>query len=170
MNRSTSKAAETEALATVPSSSLATIQAVIQSIPQAQTDPTERMAAFILNAPPEEWDALWAKLPNLKDNVGRSFRLHDIRVADSDFEGPLGVYLICDVTWKDTGENALLSASSQISMVQMLALYRDKKLPADLQIVEKDKPTRAGFRPIHLHYLNREQIPAGDPTAVVSEQ
>jgi hypothetical protein len=158
------------ALAVVAGGPLAEVAEVLASIPEVDVDPTERMAAFILNAPPEEWESLWDKLPNLKDNPGRKFRLHDLRIRDSDFKGRFNKYLICDVTWLDTGETGLLSNSSEIGMVQMLALFRDGKLPADLEIVQKDKPTKAGFRPIHLRYLNRAQIPAGDPTQVVSEQ
>lgn len=146
------------------------IRQLIMSVPNLDVDPTERMAAFILATPPEEWEHLWDKLPNVKDNAGRSFRLHDFRVRESDFEGSLGVYFIADVTWLDTGESGLLACSAQISMVQMLALRRDGRLPADLQIIAKDKPTKAGFRPIHLHYLDKRQVAAGDPTAVVSEQ
>ena len=171
MPKDTTTNAESTALA--PRSSNGAINHVkelIMSVPQLDTDPTERMVEYILNTPPEEWSALWDKLPNVKDNAGRRFRLHDFRFRESDFEGELGVYLICDVTWLDSGEKGLLSCSSQISMVQMLTLRRDGKLPADLEIVAKDKPTKAGFRPIHLHYLDTAQVAAGDPTKVVSEQ
>lgn len=162
--------AETGALEVIAGGPLAEIKTLLQSIPAIDDNPTERMAAYILNAAPEDWDELWKKLPNLKDNAGHRFRLHAFRVTASDFEGPLGVYLICDVTWLDSGVKGLLSCSSQIGMVQMLALYRDGKLPADLEIVAKDKPTKAGFRPIHLRYLDTAKVAAGDPTMIVSEQ
>lgn len=110
--------AETDALATVqPVSPLAVIQQVLATIPQADTDPTDRMAAFILSQPPERWEELWAGLPNVKDNAGEVVTVHAIRARESDFEGPLGVYLIADVTWRSTGEKGLLSVSSQMAML-----------------------------------------------------
>lgn len=149
---------------------LAEVAAIIQSIPPADDDPTARMVAYIMAAPPEDWAALWEKLPNVKDNAGRSFEVHDLRIAESDFKSQLGVYLICDVTWLDTGETGLLSVSSQISMVQLLRLYKDRRFPAKLQIVAKAKATKAGFHPIHLAYLDPTNVATGDPTKIVSEQ
>jgi len=161
---------ETTALAPVASAPLAALREIIDAIPDADTDPTERMAQFILTHPAEEWDELWAGLPNVKDNIGETLTVTAIRVRESDFEGPVGVYLICDVRWDRSGEYGLLSVSSQMSMVQLLALYRDHKLPAHVQIVAKDKPTKAGFRPIHLRYLGAADAAPGDPGAVVAEQ
>lgn len=161
---------ETALAPTEQRSPLALVREVLETIPQADEDPTERMAAFILSQPAERWDELWAGLPNLKDNAGQVVTIHAIRARESDFEGPLGLYLIADVTWDKTGEKGLLSASSQMVIVQLLTLYRRGQFPAKVEIVAKDKPTKAGFRPIHLRYLGAPQVALGDPGAVVAEQ
>ena len=153
-----------------PKTPLAVVQDILGTIPQADTDPTERMAAFILDQPPENWDELWAGIPNFRDNVGKRFIVHAIRARESDFEGALNVYLIADVTWDPSGEKGLIACSSQVSMVQLLALYKSGRLPAFVEIVAKDKPTKAGFRPLHLRYLGGVKATLGDPGAVVSEQ
>jgi hypothetical protein len=149
---------------------LALVQQILGHIAQADEDPTPRMQDFIFNHPPEEWEGLFAKLDSVKDHVNDRFIVHDMRARESDFEGPLGVYLILDVTDLQTGEKGLLSCSSQMSMVQLLALKRQDRLPATVQIIEKDKPTKAGFKPIHLRYISPGAAPLGDPGAVVSEQ
>jgi hypothetical protein len=153
-----------------PATPLALVKAIIADIPQADEDPTERMTAFILSQPPEEWDRLWAGVPNVRDNDGRKLRVWAIRARESDFEGPLGLYLIADVTWLDTGERGLLSCSSQMSMIQLLVLHREGRLPADIQIIRKEKATKSGFHPVHLRYLGAVNAALGDPGAVVSEQ
>jgi hypothetical protein len=149
---------------------LSVLQEIIQTIPTADEDPTERMAAFILTHPAEEWDTLFAGLPSIRDYVGREITVNAIRVRESDFEGPVGIYLILDAVDVQTGKAELISCSSQMSMVQLLALYRDKKLPVRVEVVQKDKPTKAGFRPIHLRYVGSVDASLGDPGAVVSEQ
>jgi len=163
-------AAETALTTATEPTGLALVQQIIESIASADDDPTERMASFILTHPPEQWDELWAGLPNVKNNIGESFTVSAIRARESDFEGPVGVYLICDVLWDRSGEYGLLSVSSQMGMVQLLALYKGGKLPAHLQIVAKSKPTKAGFTPIHFRYLGGGEAALGDPGEVVSEQ
>jgi hypothetical protein len=149
---------------------LSLVRDVLETIPQADEDPTERMAAFIMGHAPEEWETLWAGIDSVKDHVGEQITVHAMRARESDFEGPLGLYLILDVTLRATGEKTLISCSSQMSMVQLLALYRAGRLPATVEIVQKEKPTKAGFKPIHLRYIGAQSAALGDPGAVVSEQ
>lgn len=171
MAKPTATPAESRALAPAASpSALALVQEILGSIAQADEDPTPRMSAFIFTHPPEEWESLFAAIDSVKDHIGDQFIIHDMRARESDFEGPLGVYLILDVTDLQTGEKGLLSCSSQMSMVQLLALKRQDRLPATVQIVEKDKPTKAGFKPIHLRYISSTAASLGDPGAVVAEQ
>ena len=171
MPKSTTPAAEEAALAVpVQETGLAAVKSIIAGIPSADSDPTERMANFILTQPAEKWEELWAGLPSIRDFKGRVLDVHDLRVRESDFEGPVGIYLILDATDVETGAHELISCSSQMSMVQLLALYRDRKLPVRVEVVEKDKPTKAGFRPIHLRYIGATSAALGDPGAVVAEQ
>lgn len=171
MAKQTTPAAAETALATVTeSTALALVRDILETIPQADEDPTERMANFILANPPERWEELWSGLPSIRDYKDRPIIVHAIRARESDFEGPLGVYFILDATDVETGAHELISCSSQMSMVQLLALHRSGKFPVKLVAVEKDKPTKAGFRPIHLRYLGQFDAALGDPGAVVAEQ
>jgi hypothetical protein len=171
VNKSTTSTPAEQALATtVEPSSLDVLKQAIQTIPWVDTDPTERMTEFILNEPPEKWEELFAGLPSIRDLAGTRVVIHALRIRESDFEGPLGVYLIADVTFLPSGEKGLMSISSQMSIVQLTRLYALGKLPATVEIVQKDKPTKAGFRPIHLRYIDAGNTALGDPGAVVSEQ
>lgn len=163
-NTPSAAAESTDLVVTEPQSALAVVRETLASIPQADEDPTERMAAFILSQPAERWEELWAGLPNVKDSVGEVVTVHAIRARESDFEGPLGLYLICDVTWRSTGEKGLLSCSSQMAILQLVTLYKQGRLPATVEIVKKEKATKRGFHPIHLRYLVNYKDP------VVSEQ
>jgi hypothetical protein len=171
MPKSTPAPAETTELATtVTDSPLAVLKQAIQTIPWADTDPTERMTKYILNEPPEKWEELWAGLPSIRDMAGKRVVIHALRIRESDFEGPLGVYLICDVTFLPSGEKGLMSISSQMSIVQLVRLYQLGKLPATVEVVQKEKKTKRGFNPIHLRYVDQTNAALGDPSAVVAEQ
>ena len=171
MPKRTTTAAETTAITTTqPETALAVARQVLETIPQVDEDPTERMATFIFAQPPERWEELWAGLPSIRDLVGEVLTVHAVRARESDFEGPLGLYLILDVTLPGIETHDLVSCSSQMSIIQLLALVKGDRLPAKVQVVAKDKPTKAGFRPIHLRYLGAVNASLGDPGAVVSEQ
>lgn len=162
--------AETALAPVVEPQGLELVKQILAEIPDADTDPTERMANFILTQPAERWAELWEGLPSVRDYAGRSIIVHGIRARESDFEGPVGVYLILDATDLETGAHELISCSSQMSMIQLLTLHKRGQLPAKVRVVEKDKPTKAGFRPIHLEYIGQASATLGDPGAVVSEQ
>ncbi len=150
---------ETQALSVQSGgAALEELRAVALALPDVEEDPTEKMLAYVASAPPEAWEALWQSLPNLQDNPGRRFRVETIRARPSDFEGALGIYLICEGTWLDSGERSLLTCSSIMGIGQLLVLHRDQRLPADLEIVRKEKPTRRGFHPIHFRYLDPAQV------------
>jgi hypothetical protein len=171
MTKPTTAPSLEQALATtVTESPLAVLKSAIQTIPWADTDPTERMTEFLMNEPPEKWDELWAGLPSIRDLAGQQVVIHALRIRESDFEGPLGVYLIADVTFLPSGEKGLMSISSQMTIVQLVRLYSLGKLPATVEIVQKEKATKRGFHPIHLRYLDQSNAALGDPGAVVSEQ
>jgi hypothetical protein len=171
MPKSTASSPTEQALATtIEPSALDVLKQAIQTIPWVDTDPTERMTEFILNEPPEKWDELFAGLPSIRDLAGTRVVIHALRIRESDFEGPLGVYFIADVTFLPSGEKGLMSISSQMSIVQLTRLYTLGRLPATVEIIQKEKPTKRGFHPIHLRYIDSTQGALGDPGAVVSEQ
>jgi len=166
----TEKAAPSTELARPAETQVAKINAFLATTPTVEEDPTESMLALVLNATsPSEWGAIFQS-ESLKDYAGRQVRLNAYRTAKSDFEGGLEHYLILDATDLKTGERIVLTCSSVMSIAQVLNAQARGVWPIDVEIVQKDKPTKAGFRPIHLRYLKPGTAPLGDPQAVVSEQ
>src|SRR5216683_1290299 len=136
MPKNTPAPAESQALVPAePTDALAVVQEILAEIPQADEDPTARMAAFILAQPASKWEELWAGLPSVRDYAGKQVIVHDLRARESDFEGPLGLYLILDCTDLETGAHELISCSSQMTMVQLLTLWRRRQLPARVEFV-----------------------------------
>jgi hypothetical protein len=154
MTKSTTPAAPETALATVERQTiLAQVKALIQQVGWAEQDPTERMVEYILGHDASEWEQLFEKLPNFQNNPGEKITVRSFRLAESDYPGGLGVYLILDVDPSDAFPRGLVNCSSQVSMVQLLKTWKDGKLPAVFEIVRKEKQTKSGFHPIHLRYL-----------------
>ena len=138
--------------------------------PTVSDDPTEAMLEAVLAASdPREWNDLFNSR-SLRDSKGAAVRINAYRVNPSDFEGGLRHYLVLDVTDLETGAKGVLTCSSQMAIAQILNAEARVNLPIDVRIIEKDKPTKAGFRPIHLEYIGKSEAPLGDPHAVVSEQ
>jgi hypothetical protein len=128
---------------------------VLASVPAVDEDPTPRMMAFILASDSaQQWEELFES-QNLKSNAGRRVRIHAIRQAVSDYDSRLGIYLLCDVSWLDTGEQGVMGCSSEIGMAQLLNLHARNDLPHDLEIIEKDRPTKSGFKPMRFRSLGK---------------
>lgn len=128
---------------------------LVAQIPSVEEDPTERMLAAILNAGSVADIDMVFSGNNMKDNVGKRIRVHAIRPLESDYDGPLGFYLVCDVDWLQTGERGVVSCSATMAMAQLLWHHTRQQLPWDFEIVAKKKATKAGFTPIHLLSLGR---------------
>lgn len=129
------------------------MQPVLDTVPTLEEDPTARMVEIIMEASdPSEWERLFNSA-STKGNVGKEVRVHDLRWFPSAFEGGVGVFLVAEVTWLETGEQGVLATGSLIAMAQLLNCWKRKDLPRDFVILEKPTDTRAGFRPIRLRAL-----------------
>lgn len=171
MTKTTTTEATETALAKVGTrTALEQINATLAEIPTVEDDPTEAMLQLVIDASsPKDWNAIFQS-ESLRDSAGKRFRLNAYRALKSDFEGGLTHYLVVDATSLETGERQVLTCSSQMAIAQIFNATRRGVWPIDVEIVQKDKPTKAGFRPIHLRYIGPAQAPLGDPSKVVSEQ
>lgn len=171
MSKSTTpETKETAIVSTNGQTAIERINAFLETQPTVDEDPTETMLRYILDSPdPSTWNALW-KSSSLRDAKGEVVIVNAYRVRPSDFEGGLRFYMVLDVTSPETGEKHVLTCSSQMAIAQILNAQARVGLPVTVRIVEKDKPTKAGFRPIHLEYVGKTEAPLGDPSKVVSEQ
>jgi hypothetical protein len=48
-----------------------------------------------------------------------------------------------------------MGCSSEIGMAQLLNLHARNDLPHDLEIIEKDRPTKSGFKPMRFRSLGK---------------
>lgn len=135
-----------------------------------QDDPTETMLEAILTAAnPADWEKVFTA-NHFKDSATQRWRIHTYRTADSQFEGDLKYFLVLDITDLATGERTVATCGSVMAIGQILNAEARGALPMDVEVVRKDKPTKAGFYPMRLRFLGSAGAPMGDPSAVVSEQ
>lgn len=147
---------ESTAIAVRESGALAQFYEVLNQLPGLEEDPTPRMIQLMLNAEsPAEWESVF-RSKGLKESSGKRFRIHGARASESTFEESLtGWFLVCDVTDLETGERDVLTVGGDIAMAQVLNLVKTGNLPFDVQVVEKEKPTKRGYKPIHLVPLGK---------------
>lgn len=127
-------------------------------VPGVNDDPTGRMLDLIEGAEsPEEWAAIWEKVPSIRDYEGGKVTVHDIRLRESSFEGQ-DYYLLVDLTRHDTGERLVVSSSSTMVNLQLAKAFTEGWLPLAVEVRGPKRPTKEGFRPLHLHALEPEEL------------
>lgn len=138
---------------------LAPLTQLLESLPTADEDPTPRMMQAIYESPDaQSWEDLFTAA-HFKDHAGQRIRVHTFRPARSSYQGHLPWFLVCEVTWLETGELDVLTVGSQMAMAQLLNCWKRNDLPHDFEIVRKDRPTQKGFSPMRLRSLRtRAQI------------
>jgi len=140
---------------------LAPLTELLESLPSVDEDPTPRMMRAIYESPDAAtWEDLFTA-QHFKDHAGKRIRVHDFRPSKSSYPGHLGWFLVCEVTWLETGELDVLTVGSQMAMAQLLNCWKRQDLPHDFEIVAKPKPTARGFTPMRLRSIKtRAQIEA----------
>ncbi len=152
-------------LARTGSPLLQPLREILASIPEATEDPMPRMMAAIAAAPDaQSWEDLFSAA-HFKDNAGKRVRVHGVRVMESQYPGRLGIFLLADVTYLDTGEETVMTIGSEMAMAQLANCHRRGDFPHDFEIVKKDRPTKAGFFPMRLRSIQRATT--GDPAEVI---
>ena len=137
---------------------LALLEERLSQIPGVDEDPTERMLQLVDQVDdPTQWNAIWDKLPAIRDFEDRQLQLNDIRLRASDFEGS-DYYLLLDVTDLATGERQIISSSSVMCNLQAAKAFLSGWLPLKVEVRGPRKPSQAGFRPLHLHTLEPEEL------------
>jgi hypothetical protein len=132
---------------------LAPMRQFIESLPNVDDDPTPRMMQKIFESPDAgSWEDVFTAA-HFKDSVGKQVRIHTFRPSPSTYPGGLKWYLVCEVTWLDTGEVDVLTISSQMAMAQLLNCWKRNDLPHDFEIVAKPRPSKRGFTPMRLRSL-----------------
>lgn len=134
------------------------VRQALEVVPDVEDDPTERMLALIQQAEtPQAWASIWENLPNVKNSEGARWRIHAIRLRESEFEGS-DYYLLLDVTDLDSGERKVVSCGSTMICLQLAKAHQAGWLPLDVEVRGPKRPTKQGYRPLHLHALDPEAL------------
>lgn len=151
-------------------STLAKVNAFLETVPSAEEDPTESMLSAIINSPsPADWESVFVSR-SFKDSDKAKIRIHAYRPSETQFDSDLKWFLVLDVTDLTSGERGVMTCGSLMSVAQIINAERTVGLPIDVEVVRKPNPTKAGFHPMRLRFLGAAGAPLGDPAAVVSEQ
>lgn len=84
-----------------------------------------------------------------KDILGRPFTLRGARWMRSSLadEQALPLFIIMDCSMLDTGEELAVTTGALNVLAQVFAMQKQDLLPADVKLVESEKPTAQGYRP-----------------------
>lgn len=130
------------------------VRKALEIVPDVADDPTERMLALIQQAEsPQAMNSIWDSLPNVKESEGARWRVHNIRLRESDFENS-DYYLLVEVTDLGSGERKVVSCGSTMICLQLAKAYKEGWLPLDVEVRGPKRPTKQGYRPLHLHTLD----------------
>lgn len=124
-------------------------------IPSEGTDAVESILSQILNAP--DWDALDDPWESSKVDAltGRTLCVNDVIRRPSDFKDGLGIFLVVYMTDVKTGESLVWTTSSFSCVAQLTRAYVAGWLPALVQVIVAERPTKSGYRPHHLKFVGR---------------
>lgn len=131
---------------------LPALRLALESTFELQAGSLDGLIGRILEAEdPFDLDAIFGgELSNLQDNVGREMRIEAVRLVPSEKNEQLGVMLIADVIWHDTGERDEVAIGALTPLVQVTNAVRRGLLPVDVVIDMAKEATEAGRYPLQL--------------------
>lgn len=101
-----------------------------------------------------------------KDVLGRPLIITGYHFTESDFDDQtIDFYMIFECVTPN-GEPYPVTCGAVNAMAQLYALADKGALPIVAQLVETEKPTKKGYRPIWLRAINVDHASAFDPFAV----
>lgn len=134
---------------------LPALRAALEQTFQLEVGSLNGLIERILEAEdPFDVDAfLGGDLSSLQDNAGRELRILSVRLVPSEKNEQLGVMLIADAIWLDTGEHDQVAIGALTPLVQVTNAVRRNLLPVDVLIEQAKEPTNAGRYPLQLRRL-----------------
>lgn len=128
---------------------------MLAEVPDPPDDAVVRIVQQILTAEyVEDLDKPW-DAEGMRDLVGRVLRVDAIHKMPSDYVKGLGTYLVCQVTVPETGEQLVVSTGSVSIVAQLVRAYTLGALPLAVVPHESEKPSKNGYRPMHLEVVKR---------------
>lgn len=128
------------------------LRAMLDAIPEADDDAYVRLITQLANATSvEDLDKPWS-LTGLNDYEGQWLRVDSLRRMPSDFTEGLGFYLIVTAMLYQTGEIITCSTGSVNVVTQLVKAHSLGALPVNVRPMLSSKPTKDGYRPMHLEF------------------
>jgi hypothetical protein len=87
------------------------------------------------------------------DDLGESgavFIIQDVHRTKSDYSGGLGMTLVCDCVYADTGEPFVMTTGATKIVAQITKLFTMDALPVQVKVKVADKATGSGNFPLQL--------------------
>lgn len=85
--------------------------------------------------------------------LNKELKVTRVRYAKSDYEAGLPFYLVADVIDTRTGETKEYTIGATVPVAILTRASFLGQLPILIELVESDKPTKGGYRPINVHVL-----------------
>lgn len=82
--------------------------------------------------------------------LNRSMKITNIRYAESDFKGGIPFYLVIDAVDTTTGEVGEYTTGAESVVGMLMHAAWSGHLPIVCRLVQADRETRAGYKPINL--------------------
>lgn len=147
---------QTEELAVLAPSVVEMFTRLMTDIPMSEPDEAlGRIVAQILAAEsPEELEEPWNG-EGMRNLSGRLLRITDVRRLPSEFLSGPGWYLGCTAVLVETGESKFVTTGSISILAQIGRAVQAGWLPMDVVPRQAVKPSRKGYRPMHLEIVRR---------------
>lgn len=130
-------------------------KAMLEFVPEPDDDAAARIVMQIMGATGvEDLDKPW-DVEGMRDYEGTAMVVHGITKMPSDYNTGLGVYLVCRVSQPGIGEEFVLTTGSVSIVAQLVKAYQLDAFPLEVVPRESEKPTRKGYRPMHLEMVRR---------------
>lgn len=143
------------------------LTAILEQLPMQDEGDATGILSQIINAESvEDLDSPWQSAGMGKYN-GYALEITSIKRMESDYEGGLGWYLLCEGTVMENGEYKAFSTSAVAAMAQLLIAWARGYFPYRVYVRIATKPTKKGFYPLHLEtYRGGALVDLGtDPAA-----
>lgn len=126
---------------------------MVNLLPRGESDGGAGIITALIEAgSPEALNAPW-EADSTKSLVGKVVQINGVKVRDSDYTEGLGVFLVVDAVNLTTGEAMVFTTGAGSVVSQLVIAHAQGWLPLVAEIVEASKPTKDGYKPIHLRVI-----------------
>jgi hypothetical protein len=121
--------------------------------PEVSTDPEAISREIMVQILSAETDADMLAIGQAtpwQELMGLPVELHKFHWLPSRYDKGAKVFFVVTAIRLDTGENVVLTTSGNNVLAQLINLQRRKRFPSVWKLVEADKETANGFKPLWL--------------------